>query len=154
MKTIKIKNRELHPVIKTLTYEMPFKDSRIKNRIIDTLIKEYDKYEKNRIDIVTKFADKDESGKFIFVDSIDEKGNIKKIYSFSDENLESFNKEYEILVNEEVCIDMTPSVQTYFVRLKEFIENSPVKISISESFHVENFLEELDKETEKVAKKK
>jgi len=110
---MKLKNYQLDVLAKVLNYPMTFKKSRVKNKFLTEVYQNIELMEKDRKVIIDKLCKKDNDKKPILKDNR---------FTFTDSNLEKFNKEYAILSKEEVEL---PNLSTEIITM---IENSSVEM--------------------------
>lgn len=117
---MKMKNFELRTVIGLLsTLELSGKKSRDRSKFIKLLEERAVEVDKERIEMLKDFANKDENDEPVIVDGK---------FDLTDEALDEFNKQLEELLNEECVIDTTekkPLVKS----VKEIVLNCEIKFS-------------------------
>lgn len=117
MKVLKIKNKYLIGLASWLNEQiLPGKLSRERSRFIEILSEQLQRVEKDRIELVKKYAKKDDKEQPIVEDSK---------YVIEDEV--SFNKEYDELINEEFMIDITPSTELRYAIIKKMVIDTDYK---------------------------
>ena len=94
---MKIKNYQLEPIHKVLSYGMIFTKSRIRNKFIATLMDAIKTREEARLEIIHGLCKKNKDKSPVI-----ENDN----FAFTPENLDKFNKEFQILQNEDNEIEM------------------------------------------------
>ena len=121
MDTFKFKNYQFATIFKVMDYEMPFKAGRIKNKFLLALQPHLQSYEKDRIELAEKFAERDEKGNPVIEDNR---------YKFSPENSVEFAKDFNEMVNEEITVQIPHDI---VLTSSSILENSPVKIDSKET---------------------
>ena len=144
MKTLKVKNVDLNIIGKALNYPMKFQQGRVKNRFISLLAEKAQIMEKNRKEILEGLCDKDDKGVPVV-----ENGQ----YKFSAENQAKVGEEYNKLIQEEVLIDILPSLEVDIPTIKQMINNSPVELEAFEVDTVERLITALSETAPKPEKK-
>jgi len=109
---MKIKNYQLEPLHKVLSYGMKFTLSRVRNKFLAVVVEKIQEKEKGRMEIITKLCKKDKEGKPIMENDH---------YGFTEVNLAKFNKEYQILQLEDNEIELKGDIV-------QMIENSTAVI--------------------------
>jgi hypothetical protein len=146
MKVINLKNYHLEPFLKILNYNMSFQKGRVKKRIVSVIGDKFNAIEKDRLDLVNKFAQKDKStGK-----PISEGGH----YKFTDGNFEKFQKEFLKLSNEDCLIDVLPSIEKDLGEIKDMMNKSPIELDDREIAICEEVIEALNEIKTQEKKKK
>lgn len=129
MKTLKLKNSQLELLLKILDGDLPFSRSRRRKVFTDILMQKLKSREDARMALLKKFAKKDEKGEVVFKD------NHAVI-----EDMEEFNTEFMILWNEDVIIDLPPSVEEALPVVKMLVEETDVIVKNHEVEMVEDII--------------
>ncbi len=90
-------------------------ECRSRNRIVNILNPKLDEFEKNRMELINRFGEKDESGKV--------KTN-PETNSFVLSNEEGFSKEYKEMIDEKIVIDIFPSNREDLKVVKNLVLNT------------------------------
>lgn len=117
-KEFSIANRQLEPFGKWLhDLHLDAKESRVRTRFIELLGKQLEYIERERVELIRKYAKKDEEGSPIVV--IDSAG--RNLYDVPPEFNEKVNKEYNDLVNGNFVIPIDDSNREFFRALKDIV---------------------------------
>ena len=133
MKTLKLKNSQLDILGKILDGDLPFSRSRKRKLFLDILIQKVTIFESARMALIQKFGKKDNEGKLINIDN-----------QFTIENISEFNKEFFLLLNEEVIIDILPSLEESLKVIKELVNNTDIKVNNHEVILIEEIIKSFD----------
>jgi hypothetical protein len=129
-KMLTIKNSQVATLLKILGYDMPFAQGRMRNRFFNLVKDKFDEYEKNRIEICQKFAEKDKNGEYIMKDG-----------SFTFPKDTEVYKEIEALQTEDCKIDFPMSLMSDIGGIKALIELSTVVLTPLEVIIAEDILD-------------
>lgn len=106
--------------------------ARARNRIIEIVGQKFKEYDKDRMDLVTKYGEKDpKTGEL----AMDEDGKNYKI-----KNHEKFNLDFIKLINADVVFDILPSNREYWRLVKGVIENTKVEMNVQDTANWEDIL--------------
>ena len=90
-------------------------------KLLKTIEREFAIFEEQRMKLLDKYADKDETGKFIITDNK---------YQFTKNGRERFDAEFEELSNLEIEVDFTPIAVNEF----ENAQISPIVLAVLDKF--------------------
>ena len=126
-----IKNSDIQSLVNFLVNEkLSGKTSRMRTRFVNLLNERLKEIEEFRLEIVEKYAEKDDEGKPITND------NKYKIV-----DMEAFNKDYDELMNEEFIIDETHSKKDMLLSVKRILESTEMEFSGQEAFLYDKWCE-------------
>jgi len=133
MKNLKLRNNQLDVLLKILSNDLPFSQSRKRKVFVDLILANIRAREAARMVLLDKFGKKDGKGKLVLVD---------KKYQLED--TEEFSKEFLILINEEVVIDITPSIEESLKLVEKLIRETDVVVSNDEAGTIEEIIKSFD----------
>jgi hypothetical protein len=138
MKILKLKNNQIELLFKILDGDLPFSRSRRRKLFTDILMAKYKAREEARLALIEKFGKKDDKGKPLTVEYVDEKGQKGTRFELQDQ--EAFNKEFMDLYMEEVIIDIPPSLEESIKVIKDIVENTDIVVKDNEVAQVEEII--------------
>ena len=127
-----LKNKHLEALFEVLNYNMPFKKARVRDSFLLEIGKHFQMLENNKQKIYEALAIKDKQGK-LKTETIGDKTR----YIFTDKNAEKMEKEYDILINEEIKVDQENKNKK---EILEMIENSTAQLKTGIATQIEDFL--------------
>lgn len=128
---MQLKNNDIRSLANFLAAEkLAGKTSRMRTRFIKILDDRLKEVEEFRIELLEKYAKKDEGGKSVLI------GNK---YDLND--LETFNKEFAELMDEELIIDETESKRAMLIHVKRILENTEQEFSGMDAFAYDRWCE-------------
>jgi hypothetical protein len=133
MKTITLKNKHFDILAKILGEDLPFQRSRKRKIFIDAILPKLKARDEARMDIVNKYGEKGEDGKLKVVE-----GN----YKLTD--IENFKKDYTDLMEEDVVIDIPPSVEYTMDVVKDIVINTDIKVTNTEVELIEEIIKAIE----------
>ena len=132
MKSIKIKNKDLDVLVDATSIKLTFERSRARNQFIKVLQPYLELFDKNKSELILSLCEKEdgkpkmtEDNKFIFKN--------KKI-----------DIEYPKLLDEEVAIDVTPSLKKVLPEIVSIIKKSDKEWTAAESLSLERIIEAIE----------
>ncbi len=129
-----IQKKQLEPLLIALNYPITkFVQSRKRDRARRGIVAEYEIFQKERTDILNKFATKDGEGEVQLKD-----GN----YEFTPENLPKAEKELTTLLDESIDID----IGVTDAELRDLIDNSTGTFTAGQTDILASFFEDKVKE--------
>jgi hypothetical protein len=130
MKTLKLKNSHLEMLLKILDGDLPFSRSRRRKMFTDIIIQKIKDKEASRLALIEKFSKKDKkTGKSIINDG-----------KFELEKPEDFQKEFMVLYNEDVIIDILPSLDESINLVKDIVDKTDIVVKDAEIPLVEEII--------------
>lgn len=132
IKSITFKNYHLFFLNNLLSGNMQAKEARIRNQFFGIIKDRFDLVEKERINIATKYAERDENGKV----KINKEGG----YEIKNERLDDLNKEYVELMKEDFILDVLPSVEPILLGLKKILDGVTKELNIQEGTSFDEIL--------------
>jgi len=133
MKKLILKNSWLDILIKVLDGNLPFTRSRKRKVFVDILNEKIKAREKNRIELLEKFSKKDEKKQSIISDG-----------KYQIDNIDEFNKEFITLYNEDVVIDIPPSIEESIVVVMDLVKNTDIVVTDAETVLIEEIIKSFD----------
>ncbi|WP_078430489.1 DUF1617 family protein [Alkalihalobacterium alkalinitrilicum] len=128
---MKLKNNDLRSLANFLVDEkLGGKASRMRTRFIKILNERLKEVEEFRIELLEKYAKKDDEGKAILTEG-----------SYELDDLETFNKEYADLMDEEFIIDETESKREMLTHVKRILENTEKEFNGADAFAYDRWCE-------------
>lgn len=130
-----ILNVEINGLIKFLMdIELSGKQSRMRTRFCKLIGERLKEIEEERFKLIDKYVKKDEEGNFL----TKEKNGIQ-IYDI--ENIESFNKEYEELMREELVIDETNERKEMLLTVRDILLNTEQTFKGQDAMNYDRYCE-------------
>ena len=146
MKKLKLKNSHFELLFKIIDGDLPFTRSRRRKMFTDILGNKVREREEARMALIQKFGKKTTDGKPETVEYIGENG--VKGTRFKLEDQEGFNKEFITLYNEEVIIDIPPSLEESIELIKDTVKNTDITVKDGEVAIVEDIIKSFDEISE------
>lgn len=136
---MRFRNYEIKPLGEFLSSEsLAGKNSRMRTRFVNILNEHLIQVvEKERIQLIKEFADKDEKGEIILNDDLNTP-------LFSNDNLNKFNEEYMILMNEYFHIPYDESTKEMIDIVGRVLLNSETEISGKEATQYDGWCTEFE----------
>lgn len=125
MKTLKIKNNQVLPLVAFLTgLSLGGKESRSRSRFKKLLADRITEIEEERVRLCEKYSTKNKKGEILYLDKDDkETTNKTKESKYNIKDVEEFNKELLEYVSEEFLIDISPANNETVYAVKDIILN-------------------------------
>ena len=131
-------------LLRILDGDLPFSRSRRRKMFTDIIVQKIRDKETARMALIEKFGKKDKKTNKLIMD-----GN-----RFSLDKPEEFNKEYLILHNEEVVIDLPPSLDESIKLVKDIVVKTDITVKDAEIETVEEIIKAFEAIAEPDVKRK
>jgi hypothetical protein len=135
--SITFKNMHLKPLLKWLDIPLHSQKAIARNRICEIIQDRFDLFEKDRIAILEKYAEKEKGQLKI---EKDKDGRLNYVLS----NREKFNSEFSVINEENVIFDILPSNREYWKIVRDIFESSKVEMNIETTQFYEFVLKTLE----------
>lgn len=129
MKTLVLKNKQFDILAKILGEDLPFQRSRRRKIFIDAVLPKMKARDEARMDIIKKYGKKDDKGELVV-----EKGN------FAIEDIPAFQKDYEEMMEEDVIIDISPSIEQIIDSIKDIVNTTDITVKNDEVLLIEDII--------------
>lgn len=116
-------------ILRILDGDLPFSRSRRRKMFTDIIMEKLRGREASRMELINKFGKKDDKGKLLL------DGNKYQL-----DKPEEFNKEFLTLYNEEIVIDLPPSLDESIKLVKDIIVTTDIVVKDSEIELVEEII--------------
>jgi len=131
---MKLKNHEINGFVQFLMrLDLEGKESRMRTRLVKILVERMQMIEEERIQMVQKYAEKNEDGTPIIVTNED--GG--SAYQVSD--MGAFANEYAVLMNEDCIIDNNEERKDMLLTVKDAVLNTKIKFSGQDAFDYDRY---------------
>lgn len=121
MNKLIIKNGNLQFLSKILDKPCHGKEARAKNRFLKLIVPRLQEIEKERLELVRQYAEKDKKGEAV-VEEYEEEGKQEKRFKILQGNLLKFQNEYNEYLFEDFVIDVLPSNKVDIGIVKEMLD--------------------------------
>ena len=151
IKTISIKRFAIQPLSLWINGQpLIGKESRFRSRFLRAIAPLLEEYEKGRVEICERHAEKDANGSPIF---IDEKGEITDARrgNFKIADDAALQKEFAVFLNENCIIDVTPSITDCVDYISSLVLNTQAQFSGREAIMYDAWCEAFEANTVKPA---
>lgn len=105
-----------------------------RNRISKAIQEKFDEFEKDRLDLIEKYAKRDDNNEKM----LDEEGK-----NYILENIEGFNRDWELLREQHAVFDVLPSNRQYWRTIRDVVKNTKLEMDIELTDMWEELLEAL-----------
>lgn len=144
---LKLKNYYIDPIMKTISYSMPFGKGAVRNSFRVLFATQAQEIEKRRNAILIELTDKGEDGKPIIEVVKTEEGDpipSKKVYKLSEENKVKWQAEYSNLLLEDCVITVPFHLNNMIGVLKDIIYTSNAELDDRETSIMEQVMQDLN----------
>ena len=141
-KALTFKNHYLDILFKILDVPLPGPDSRARNKFVTILQKQIKLNETARLELLEKFADKDEKGKAKLKEGTN-------VYDIPEGKADEVNKEYVVMLNETFIIDILPSNKDSIDVVAKLVKETKSVFTLKEGTVYDKLCEEFEEITKK-----